>query len=57
MRYIYKKVQSGSEIKDDTMKQETDNENLTATKTQEVEINPYQKVVLNNVYRDEIKTA
>ena len=57
MRYIYKKVQFGSEIKVDTMKQEIDNENLTAPKTEEEEIYPYQKVVLNNVYKDEMKTA
>ena len=48
-RYIYKKVELGSEINVDMMKQDTDNENLTSTKIGE-EINPYQKVVLNNVY-------
>ena len=57
MRYIYKKVELGSEINIGTMKQEIDNENLTATKIEEEEINPYQKVVLNNVYKDEINTA
>ena len=57
MRYIYKKVESGSEINVDTMKQEIDNENLTATEIEEEEINLYQKVVLNNVYKDEIKTV
>ena len=56
-RYIYKKVELGSEIKVDTTKQEIDNENLTAVKTEEEEINPYQKVVLNNVYKAEIKTV
>ena len=56
-RYIYKKAESGSEIKVDTMQQDIDNENLTATMTEDKEINPYQKVVLNNVYRDKIKTA
>ena len=57
MRYIYKKVETGSEINVDIMKQEIDNDNLTATKTEEEEINPYQKVVLNNMYKDEIKTT
>ena len=38
------------------MKQQTDNEKLTETKTEE-EINPYQKVVLNNAYKDDIKTV
>ena len=56
MRCIYKKVESGSEINTNTMKQEIDNEKLTSTKTEE-ERNPYQKLVLNNVYKDEIKTA
>ena len=45
MIYVYKKVESAGEINIDTMKQEIDNEKLTETKT-EVEINPYQKVVL-----------
>ena len=57
MRYISKKVESGSEINVDTMKQEIDNENVTANKTEEEGINPYQKVVLNTVYEDEIKTV
>ena len=57
VRYIYKKVELGSEINVDTMKQEIDNENLTAMKTEEEEINPYQRVVLNNVYKDESKTV
>ena len=56
-RYIYKKVELGSEIKVYTMKQEIDNEKLTASRTEEEEINHYQKVVRNNVYKDETKTA
>ena len=51
MRYIYNKVESGSEINIDNMKQEIDNENLTATKTEEEGINHYQKVVMNNMYK------
>ena len=58
MRYIYKKVEFGSEINIDTMRQEMDNDKLTGTKTsEEEEINPYQKVILNNMYIDEIRTA
>ena len=58
MRHIYKKVELGSEINIDTMKQEIDNDKLKRAKTsQEEDINPYQKVVLNNVYRDETKTV
>ena len=48
MRHIYKKVKSGSKINIDNLKQEIDNEKLTAPKTEE-KTNPYQKVVLNNV--------
>ena len=56
-KYIYKKVEQGSEINTETMKQERDQEKLTEIETEkEDEINPYQKVVLNNVYKDEIKT-
>ena len=30
---------------------------LTRDKTEEDEINPYEKIVLNNVYREDVKTA
>ena len=57
-RYIYKNVEQGSEINTVTKKQEIDQERLTETKTEEEnEINPYQKVLLNNIYEDEIKTV
>ena len=49
-------VELDSQINNDTMKQEIYNENLISTKIEE-EINPYQKLVLNNVYKDEVKTA
>ena len=55
-RHIYKKVESDSKINIDPMKQETDNDKLTETKT-EKDINPYQKVVLYNLYKDDIKTV
>ena len=55
-RYVYKKVESGGKLNIDIMKQKIDNDKLTETKTQE-EINPYLKVVLNNVYKDDIKTG
>ena len=49
-KYVYKKVEQGNEINTDTKRQEIDQERLTETKTEkEDEINPYQKVVLNNV--------
>ena len=57
-RHFYKKVELGSKINVDTMKQDINNDKLTGTKTsEEEEINPYQKVVLNNMCRDETKTA
>ena len=56
-KYVYKKVEQGSEINTETRRQEIDQEKLTEIKTGEKdEINPYQKVVLNNVNKDEIKT-
>ena len=56
MRHIYKRVESGSEINVDTIKQEIDNDRLTRTKTnKEKEINPYQKVVLNKMYKNDMR--
>ena len=40
-----------------TIKQEVEDDKLTRDKMEEDEINPYQKVGLNNVYREDIKTA
>ena len=57
-KYVYKKVEQGKEINTETLKQEIDQEKLTEKATEvEDEINPYHKVVLNNVYKDEIKTT
>ena len=56
--YVYKKVEQGSEINTEIMKQEIDQEKLSEIETaKEDEINSYQKVVLNNVYKHEIKTT
>ena len=56
-RYVYKKVEQGSEINTETLKQKIDQEKLTERQTEmEDGVNPYQKVVLNNVYKDEMKT-
>ena len=38
MRHIYEKIESGSEINIDTMRQEIDNDKLTEAKTEEEEI-------------------
>ena len=49
-KYIYKKIEQGSEINTETMRQEIDQEKLTEIETEkEGEINPYQRVMLNNV--------
>ena len=56
-RYIYKKVEQGSNLNTETMKQEIEQEKMTEMKpSEENEANPYQKVVLNNVHKDKIKT-
>ena len=56
-KYVYKKVEHGRKVYTEIMRQEIDQEKLTQTEMEkEDEINPYQKVVLNNVYKDEIKT-
>ena len=57
MRYIYKKVESESVVNVDTINQEIEDEKLTRDRIHEDVISPYQKVVLNKVYRDDVKTA
>ena len=58
MRHIYKKVESASKININTIRQEIDNDRLTRNKiNEEEEINPYQKIVLNKVYKDNTETA
>ena len=49
-RYIYKKVEQGSNLNIQTMKQEIEQEKLAEIKTNKENENPYQKVELNNVY-------
>ena len=56
-RYIYKKVEQGSDLNTETMKQEIEQEKITEKKPSGENENLYQKVVLNNVYRDENKTV
>ena len=53
VRHIYKKVEFGSEINVDTIKQEMEDDRLTGHWTNEGEedMNPYPKLVLNNVYK------
>ena len=57
-RYIYRKVEQGSYLNTKTMKQGIEQEKMIKMKPRgENKSNLYQKVVLNNVYKDEIKTA
>ena len=57
-RYIYKKVEQSSHLSTETMKQEIEQEKMTEMKPSgENETNPSQRVVLNNVYKDKIKTV
>ena len=49
-RYVYKKVEEGSNLNTKTMKQEIDKEKLAEIKTNKENDYPYQKVVLNNVH-------
>ena len=54
-RYMYKKVEQGSDLNTETMKQEIEQEKLTEIKPSGKNENLHQKVVLNNVYKDENK--
>ena len=51
-RYTYKKVKQGNNLSTETMKQEMEQEKMTEIKPGGEKENIYQKVVLNNVYRD-----
>ena len=56
-RYIYKKVEQGGDLNTETMKQEIEQEQMTEMRPNGENENLYQKVVLNNVYKDENKTV
>ena len=56
-RYIYKRVEKICNLNTETMKPEMEQDKLTETKTNTESENLYQKVVLNNVYHEENKTA
>ena len=59
VRHIYKKVESDSLVNVNTTKQEIEDDKLTKDRNclEEDNINPYQNVVLNKVYRDDSITA
>ena len=54
-RYVCKKVEQENNLNIETMKQDIE-EKLAKTETDKEIENPYQKIVLNKVYKDEIKT-
>ena len=58
-RHVYKKVETDKVINVETMKQEIENYKITRNRSNEedtTETNPYQMVILNKVYKDDIKT-
>ena len=54
-RHIYKKVESQGAVNVDTIKQEIEDETLSREK--DSDINPCQKIILNNIDKDNIKTS
>ena len=54
LRHIYKKVESESIVNVDTIRQEIEDDKLT--KDKEDKVNPYQKIVVNNIDKDNIPT-
>ena len=56
---VYKKVEMDNVINVETMKQEIEDDKMTRNRLNEedtMETNPYQMVILNKVYKDDIKT-
>ena len=56
-KYIYKKVEQGNLINTETMRQEVEEERLAETKIDSKDDNPYKRVILNKVYKDEPNTT
>ena len=55
-RHIYKKVESEGVVNVATMKQEIEEDKLRKDDIED-EINPYQNIIINNVYRDNPDTS
>ena len=55
LRHIYKKVESESVVNVDSIKEEIEDDKLT--RYEEDEVNPYQKVTINNIDKDNIPTS
>ena len=56
-KYVCKKVEQDSDLNTDTMKQEIEQEKMTEIKPNGENENLYQKVLLNNIYKDQNKTV
>ena len=59
-RHAYKKVETDKVMNVETMKQEIEDDKLKRNrliKEDTTETNPYQMVILNKVYKDDIKTT
>ena len=52
--YVYKKVEQGNIINTETMKHEIEQKKLTQLDREDVD-NPYKKVIMNKVYKEEDK--
>ena len=58
-RHVYKKVEMDKVINIEIMKQKIEDDKMTRNRLNEedtTETNPYQMVILNKVYKDDIKT-
>ena len=58
-RHVYKKIETNKVINVETMKQEIEDNKMTRNRLNEkdtTETSPYQMVILNKVYKDDIKT-
>ena len=58
-RHVYKKVEMDKVINVDTMKQKIEDNKMTRNRLKDedtTETNPYQMVILNKVYKDDINT-
>ena len=58
-RYVYKKVEMDEVINVETIKQEIEDNKMTRNRLNEedtTKTNPYQVVILNKVYKEDIKT-
>ena len=56
-RHIYKKVKLGSIVNIDTIKQVTEEDKLSKDNVNNDETNPYHKIIVNNIAKENIITS